>query len=476
MKRLADFLKERPFLSLTALFVASRLLLYQLFPFRMGFLSMLNQLFDINLLRTDFWNTLAQIHATPPLYNAFIGAILNAFPESAWPLAFHLVFGTLALGIVLLSYRILIFLKTPQWLAYAGALVMLANPIMFRFEIIPFYTVPLAFLILLSVFMLIKFTETKRVAYLIGFLLAPLIALLMRNFFHVIVFYIPLLVGTCVFVWHKERRLFAAALLVSAVFLMIGFIPNIKNQLEYGIFSSSTWQGMQLFSLTYFVPEEKIDALIDEGTVTPLAKLPRFQNPDIYYEYYGETPRSGNPAVNALYKSTGPQDANFNNWIYIQTAKEYGENTWAILARYPEYLIPRYINSMYIFFGFANYRYFDMTDEWLVFDGNALRRAYQVGKYFIQPAVFALLYAAVVWFLSARLWRAAMRKELFSNENVVLLYSLFLFLYVFGIATVVELGENYTARVPIDPLIIILAILLFLSINGKFRDVRVKKQ
>jgi hypothetical protein len=66
---------------------------------------------------------------------------------------------------------------------------------------------------------------------------------------------------------------------------------------------------------------------------------------------------------------------------------ENGENTVAIISRYPEYFIPRFINSVYIYFGVANYRYFDTADEWLIFDGNLLKQAFQAGKYFIQPAL-----------------------------------------------------------------------------------------
>lgn len=458
MKRLFDFISQRPLLALGMVFTLSRAVLYTLFPFRIGFLPMLNQLLDINLLRTDLWSSLWQLHATPPLYNLFVAAVLNAAPEPLWPLLFQSVYFVLALGIVLLSYRILIFLRVPQHWALISGIVIALNPVLFRFEIIPFYTIPLAFLILLSVFLLTKFIETNRQQYLLLFLAVPLVILLFRNFFHVLVFYIPIIVGACVLAYTTQKSAFKNILVASLIFLAIGLAPNIKNYVEYGVFSSSTWQGMQLFSMTYFVPKEDIKELVEEGAVTPLALLPRFQNADIYYEYYQEPLRSGNPVLNAMYKSTEGRDGNFNNWIYVQTAKEYGENTFAILSRYPEYFVPRFINSVYIFFGVANYRYFDKTEEWLIFNGDILHRAFQFTKYAIQPAVFAGVYVLVVWFLIKNLWLAYRSKQMNRGNNPLLLYSLFLLAYIFGVANVVELGENYTARLPIDPLLLILFI------------------
>lgn len=459
MKRILSFISERPLVSLAGLFTASRLVLYSLFPFRIDFLPWLNQLLDINLLRTDLWTSLWQLHATPPLYNLYVGAVVSVFPEDAWALVFTVLHFLMGLAIVLMTYHITKKLGAPHWFSFIGALVILAYPILFRFEIIPFYTFPLAFLILLSVNILIRFVEKKRLSCIIAFLAVTLIIVLFRNFFHIIFYYIPITAGFCWLVYSQRKELFKTAVVLSIVFLGIGLLPSIKNHVEYGIFSSSTWQGMQLFSMTYFVPKENIQQLVDEGVVTPLALLPRFQNPDIYYEYYVEKPREGNPVLNALYKSAGKGEfGNFNNWIYAQTAQEYGKNTFAILSRYPEYFIPRFINSVYIYFGVANYRYFDTADEWLVFDGNTLKQTFQATKYFVQPALLAGLYLLLTWFLVKNLWIAHSERRLAEGAHPILLYSLFLLVYVFGVANVVELGENYTARVPIDPLILILFI------------------
>jgi hypothetical protein len=429
--------------ALLAIFGLSRAILYAFNPFRVDFLPWLNQLLDVDLLKHDLWQSLWQLHVTPPLYNLYVGLLLK-LPDAMLPYAFQAFHFLLGVAMLVMLYHILIYLGVGKRAAFVGGLIFIANPILFRFEIIPFYTYPLAFLLVLSVFVLVRFLETKKRVWLVTFLLTPLIILLTRNFFHIIFYYIPIAGGFCYLVYKGERSLFRLALVSSIIFFVIGLAPSIKNEVQYGIFSSSTWQGMQLFSMTHFVPKDKVDALIAEGAVTPLADIARFQNPDAYYSYYHEAPQSGNPALNALYKSAGGGIfGNFNNFIYARAAKEYGHDTAVIMARYPHYFVERFVNSVYIFFSFANYRYFDTTSEWLTWNPGLLHRVYETGKYFILPALFAVLFFFILW----RLWK--------DRKNAVSLFILFTLLYVFGVANVVELGENDTARVPADPLIII---------------------
>ncbi len=451
-------LEKKPLLSLSVLFLTSRVILYHFFPFRINFLSMLNQLLDVELLKHRLWESLYYLHVMPPLYDLYVGLILKAFPPKLLPFAFASLHSLLGLGMVLMTYTITKHLTQSNKAGFVAALLFMTYPILIRFEIIPFYTYPLAFLILLNLFVLIKFLETSKKRYALLFLLLPLVILLTRNFFHIIFYFLPIAVVFCVLVWKTRRHLFVPVFIASVLFFAIGLVPNIRNQITYGIFSSSTWQGMQLYSITYFVPKDKIDGLVTAGKVTPLVYLPRFQNSDIYYTYYHETPREGIPALNQIYKSTG--EGNFNNWIYAQTAKEYQKNAFVIMQNFPEYYPKRLINSVYIFFSFANYRYFDKTDEWLVWSGGSLHHLYQTAKYFILPALFAIIFFSILWWLGYNLFQAVKEGRLLQNQSVLWLFIFFNLLYVFGIANAVELGENDTARVPIDPVVVIMMVYL----------------
>lgn len=470
VEKLERLVLAKPVLSLTLIFTLSRGVLYSLFPFRIDFLPWLNQLLDTDLLKHDLLRSIYYLHATPPLYNLFIGIMLKLFPDGVLGFAFSFVYFLMGLGMVLMLYRILRSMGVGNGASFIGGLVFIADPILFRFEIIPFYTYPLTFLLLGSLYLLVRFLETSRKHFLVACLALPLILLLTRNFFHVIFYFIPIAAGLSIFVYRTRRHLFKMAVIGSTIFLAIGLVPNIRNELSYGIFSSSTWQGMQLYSLVYFVPKDTIDTLVKEKAATPLVYVPRFQNPDIYYAYYHKTPREGIPALDNLYKSTG--EGNFNNWIYIQTSKEYQKNAFAILARYPQYFGERFVNSVYIFFGFANYRYFDKTADWLVWNGGVFYRAYQAAKYFVFPLAFAILFAFIIWWLFSNLWQALNSKKLLENKNIIYSYILFNLLYVFGVANAVELGENDTSRVPTDPLIIIMVVAIFYGIAKRWGHTR----
>lgn len=431
---------------LLLIFAVSRAVLYTIFPFRIEFLPWLMQLLDVELLKYDLWSSLWYLHTTPPLYNLMVGLMLKAFPTNVLPYAFQTLYFLMGLGMVAMTYLILKYLTKDARIACVGGLIFTVYPVLFSFEVIPFYTYPLAFLLVLTVYALTRFVDSGKRLWLVTLLITPVVMILMRNFFHIVFYFIPIAFGVCWYVYKTRRPLFGLAVAVSIVLFVIGLAPSIKNQVQYGIFSSSTWQGMQLYSLTYFVPHEKIDVLKSEGLVTPIVDIPRFRDPEIYYHYYGLESKRGTPAVNALRKSTG--DGNFNNWIYARVAKESQKNALTIIARYPQYLVERYLNSVYIFFGVgnSNYRFFNALDKWLVFDGSTFHRAYQWAKYFIVPAVFGILFFFILW----RLWK--------DRRNVVSLLLLFILLYVFGVSTVVEIGENYTARAPADPLIIISAV------------------
>lgn len=440
-------------------YVASRVFYYALFPFHVDYLPWLNQLLDVEILKHDLLNGLWYLHATPPLYNAYVGLMLKLFSDEWLPIAFAALHTLLGVGITLMVWRISLWLGAGERWALVAALVSMCNPILFRFEVIPFYAFPLAFLLVASVYVLIQTLESRSKLLFLAAMFLPVVIVLFRNFFHVIFFLIPVVVLVAYAMVRLRIVKVQYVVIVALLCIGIGLLPSIKNFVEYNMFASSTWQGMQLYSMTYLVPKDKIESLVRIGEITPLSLLPRFNNPDMYYAYYKEPVRNEIPALDALYK-TGTEFGNFNNRIFIRTSEEYGQNALTIMSYYPWYFVPKFVNSAYIFFGAANYRFFTSVDEWMVFDGPWYQQMYQAIKYFIQPALLAALFFAILGYLVWLLY-GAMRTRKWSNHAIVYTYILFIFVYVFGVANVVELGENFTARVPIDPLLTVCAVMLF---------------
>jgi hypothetical protein len=442
---------------LVAAFTLSRTVLYTTFPFRIDYLPWLNQLLDVEILKYNLLEGLYYLHSTPPLYNAFVGVMLKAYPSEAMlAFAFQGLYALFALATALMSAHIARFLGASERWALVAGLLVIANPILFRFEIVPFYALPLAFLVTFSVYALTRALLNASFWYGAVFLALIATTVLFRNFFHVIVFMLPIAGLAAYILRTKARAGMIPIALVITLCVGAALTPSIANYVRYGMFTSSTWQGMQLYSATFHVPREKIETLIKVGEVSSLSLLPRFENPDIYYAYYREPVRDSIPALHALYK-TGTEYGNFNNEIYVRTAEEYGHNARVILSHYPWYFVPKFINSAYIFFGTANYRYFYALDDWLIFSPPWYFTLYQGAKYFAVPLVIAAAFFSGILYLLAWLWSTRGR---WGNPELVALTIAFILLYVFVVANVVELGENFTARVPIDPLITILVVVV----------------
>ena len=123
--------------------------------------------------------------------------MLKVFPESMLSFAFSSIHFLLGLGMVLMVDSILRYFGVSLGAAFLGGLLIIVNPILFRFEIIPFYTYPLVFLLTASVFLLIRFLQTSKRAYAVAFLFIPLVILLTRNFFHIIFYLAPMAIGFC---------------------------------------------------------------------------------------------------------------------------------------------------------------------------------------------------------------------------------------------------------------------------------------
>lgn len=251
--------------------------------------------------------------------------------------------------------------------------------------------------------------------------------------------------------------------LVTAVILfLIGLAPNIKNAVQYGVFSSSTWQGMQLYSLTRYVPAKNIADLQDRGIVTRLASIDRFSDPEVYADYYG-LPHSGpDPILDDVRKSTG--HSNFNHRAYALASKEYQHNAMEILQRYPWSLPKRFINSVYVFFSFSPYRFFDTTSAWLIIP-HGIGALYAIMKLFILPIGFFIVFVLLVIALCKR-WRS----------SPIMALILFEMLYIFFVTNIVELAENNTARVPMDPLLIIALLYMLYQVRLQRRDTKARAQ
>jgi len=477
-------------------FIISRALIYQVVPFRFNTLYFYMQYLDPDILRYDLWNGLWHLHAQPPLFNLFLGLVFKLSPSGLEAKVFAALYSVMGVVVMLAGYFLMRYLRVSKGIALTVSLLFMLFPTVIQAERWLFYPYPLVMALLLSAIFLYWFMDSKRVIYLILFLAAVAAIVLSRSFFHVIFWMLPIVIMIlfmAVFRADQSQRnrfrLYLVYLGISIFFLLISSSISIKNYLQFGLFTSSTWQGMNLAGMTGFVNPADIEELISAGEVTPLALIPRFSPPDAYYNYYGMLqPQSGIRALDEAIKPSGA--INGNNRIYAKASKEYQQNTLTILRHYPLRYLKAITNEVYIFFGLAPYRFFWNYSEWgLIRKDTILHRVNDIGLLYALPFVLACIFIMGVWIMTAEMRRRYKQykqhtqhnqgkhqnnqcgrgsttadESAFSKEFALLsvyAYISFNLIYVFTVANMIEFGEGCFMRIPVDPFLAVsLALIL----------------
>ena len=338
---------------LTLAIVAVRIPFYLLYPFRTEQIGALMQLLDPALLREDLLGNILHLHSQPPLYNLLVGIILNVVPATMLGAAFSV----LHLLLIIAIGRAIYGLTVDRWLgpraaAAAGFLATL-SPVLLWAERLPGYILPVAAALLWSAVAIQRFTLRRGAYY--GILAIVLITLvpMARSFYHALIWMLPLVAGFIWLAFRVDRRRFAlyTTIAVTGSALTLGWY--VKNSVEYGMFTGSTWLGMNLAGVVSLVDSSQVQNLIDRGELTPLAAIPRLSEPEVYADYYNDTVRTGIPALDAFRKSNGT--VNWNHRIYARTSREYQRNSIRLARAEPVGTLRGMANQLYLYSSIVTY-------------------------------------------------------------------------------------------------------------------------
>jgi hypothetical protein len=128
---------------------------------------------------------------------------------------------------------------------------------------------------------------------------------------------------------------------------MLVFAVYLKNWIEFGSFSSSSWLGMNLARLAVeSVPRTEREQLERQGTISAVSLVPPFsflkkypaalRHPELRDRRGGV----GHPVLTSPVKST--RAVNLNHLAYIEISKLYRTDALTLIRRDPA----RYLNSM----------------------------------------------------------------------------------------------------------------------------------
>ncbi len=269
-------------------------------------------------------------HGQPPLFNLFLGVVLNAAGDHA-SLAFDAVFLALGLALLLAIHALLSELGVPPPVALAATAVQAFSTTLLVYECWLFNTLPTAVLLAWGSVWLARATRGRRSAVL-AFAAAVTAVALLRSTYH-LVWALAALALLLVAVPAARRRATALAALV-ALLPVLGLYA--KNAALVGSFSSSSWMGMNFARMT----TDRLDAATRArwsatGELPSVARVPAF-SPLADYPDAVRSPPPGTPAHPALtapVKSDG--NDNLNHAAYAVIAREYLRGARRVITRRP---------------------------------------------------------------------------------------------------------------------------------------------
>lgn len=416
---------------------------------------------DPPLYRTQLFESLFYLHCQPPLFNLFVGIVLQLFSDTAAPYAFQGLFLAMGLGIYLGLLAIQKRLGIRPGLALGVATVFLVFPSFVLYEHWLFYTFPLAFLLVLSAITLDRFL-VKRTSLNAGLFFSVLALLCgIRSLFHLV--YLLTAVAALGFALKNYRREIFRGALLPVVFV---FLLYFKNYVLFDRFTTSTWFGLNLWKTTGFhLSQEQRQDLVAQGRLSSFALIHPFLPPDRYpSEFHKPKGYEEIPVLSDPVKSTGMP--NFNHVAYIAICDSYLRDSLYVMVHYPEayglglkrsWLIYFTSSADYVFVGPNRGKIERITDVLdTLFCGRVPGIRVDTGRDQYRPFyLFLLVGNPSIWLICLILsWR--LKSGLPENGRLIVLYLCFTILFVALAGNSLNAGENNRFRFMTVPLMAIL--------------------
>ncbi len=431
------------------------------------------QLLDVRLLKDDLITSVWHLNSQPPLFNLYCGFLLKVPSGARRPIEVACVLA-LGLAMVVCAYLVMVELRVPRWAALAVTLVcVVASPAYLLYENWLNYAYPTAAFGTLAAWCLIRFLRTTRARFGFGFFAAYAAVVLVDSTYQVEWF---LLAGAIVLVALRHR--WRTVLAVAAVPVIVLATWTVKDYVQFGTTTTSSWLGMNLArSILYRAPAGQIAELQHQGRMNAVASIPPFAGPRVYSPKYVRAVANPIAAVGRLTKSDGA--TNFNNPLYIAVSSMYLHDDLVWIRAHPHEYADDVLEAVGVwmvgtdqnFTDSINWpsvrtyaRTYDRVVEWqpvqdpapgfVVFSRGWHRPAWLSGQ---AMAVYALAVLGVP-FLA---WRRRRSDPAAAATLAVLWWTT---VYAFATSSLVEIGENERFRSELGPVPTILAVVVVTAV------------
>jgi len=296
------------------------------------------QFLDSLLLEKDLWNSVWHLHGQPPLLNLLFGLAAQLSPGDHGMAILTGLFYGFGLVVSLVLYALMVRVGARRY-AFLLTTLFIVSPATILFENYFFYTYLVMGLLSIAALCLERYLATDHARWMAGFFWILGVIVLMRSAYH-LAWFVLIVSLTLRLRRAQGRRLLALAAL--PLLLSTGWYA--KNLHDFGHFTGSTWMGLNLarFVGSGMTPLE-IEALVQDGTVSPLFLRPPFGPLDADRGALPLPPATGQPVLDRTQKSSGAN--NFNHLIYVTLSERYQADAIRLILRDPTMLLKNQIHS-----------------------------------------------------------------------------------------------------------------------------------
>ncbi|MDQ4133720.1 MAG: hypothetical protein M3179_11065 [Actinomycetota bacterium] len=446
--------------------------------FDSGPLDYAGQILGAGMLREDLLEAITHLHVQPPVFNLFIGLVLQAPASWETPL-FQWAFLAMGISMALCLYAVLRRLGVGAKTTVALTLVFMISPPIILYENWLLYDYPVAALLCLAVLALLRYESNHHLRDAALFLAVLAVLVLTRSLFHLAWF----LIWAAVLVVHRRGADWKKVLAVAGVVLVPILAVHFNNVRVAGDFTTSSSLGVSLAKITTFqLPEKERRALVASGELSPLALVDPLSPLASYRGLVPRRPPTGVPVLDAEVKgqygdppTSHGFDPNLNSSTYLDVSSRYFDDAVRTIRQRPGAYLQGVATAFNLYFrpvsdplyhtenrerlAWFNAPYNVVvsgafSDEGVIPGFPQARRQYRGGPG--RTAWFAIGQYAVALVVGAWvLWRGR-RRGTFGIPRLTLVFLWSTVAYVTVLSNVVEVGENARFRLYSEPLVFVL--------------------
>ena len=421
------------------------------------------QYLDIETLRNHLLRGVWYDHAQPPLFNLFLGYVLK-IGGTHYILLFDIILKLISLCNALLLFSIVKRLSTVYFLPMLAALFYILSPATIVFEAELFYTSLVSLFLLVSVFYLIRFTESDSWLNAFGIFFPLTLLCLTRSVYHIVWLFI--IAVTLIFYYRRKASL-NKMVIASLISILIVGGWYVKNKLLFGKLTASSWVGMNMARNVFHDNEVKDSSHIE--AYEPFSRISvyrKFLDPEFENKFKGLNDRD------LLRDVKNDSFINETEVSYIPVSELYQKASLNFIRKHPGAYAKNILQSSILFFTpgtlyslavekAGRIKYYDLLYSFNLTIFAKDKKERRILLTF--SALPKLILYVIVFFI---LTRITLQTRSITPWNLFILITIG---FVFVVSSFFEHYENMRFRFETEPLFLILVAQVFSRLFSRFQ-------